>query len=156
MDLTKILPEMENRDELIKAINAEIGKEYVPRTEFNAKNTELKDLQKQLGEITTNYDSLSKEKGTWQQQLDELNGKVSGYEIAALKAKVAHEAGIPYELAGRLAGDDEASLREDAKILAGMVAPQTPPPLKSTEPATTGTDKSSAYKELLGKINQDE
>ena len=42
MDLKKILGNVENHEELIRQIEAEVGKEFVPRKEFNEKNTALK------------------------------------------------------------------------------------------------------------------
>ena len=134
MDLSKILGSVENKDDIIKQIEAAVGKEFVPRTEFNAKNDELKAMEKQLGEATTNLDKISKEKADFEKQVAELTGKVGGYEKAALKSKIAHETGLPYELANRLTGDDEKALRADAESLAALVKKSTPTaPLKSTE-----------------------
>lgn len=154
MDLAKILEGIENKDELIKQINAEVGREFVPRSEFNSKNSEVKELQKQLGEMSTNYEGMAKSKADWDKQIAELNAQVTSYQTAALKSKIAHEVGIPYELASRLSGEDEKSLRADAEVLAGFIKSQQPQqPLKSTEPASVGSDANSGYKTLLENIN---
>ena len=107
MDLSKILGGLENGPELIKQIEAEIGKEFVPRSEFNAKNTELKERDKQLGELKNQLDESTKGKDTYDKTIAELNGKITKYELASIRARVAHEEGIPYEMAERLTGEDE-------------------------------------------------
>ena len=151
MDLSKILGDLENGAELIRQVEAELGKEFVPRSEFNAKNAEVKALEKQLGEINSSMDTLTKEKGTHEQTVAELTGKVKSYETASLKARIAHELGIPYELAGRLTGEDEKTLREDAESLSKLIAVKPMvPPLKSNEPPVDGKD--AAYKELLSGL----
>lgn len=65
---------------------------------------DVKDLQ---GQITT----LTGERDT-------LQGKIKDYETAALKQKVAKEKGIPLDMASRLSGDDEKSIRDDADTMA--------------------------------------
>ena len=149
MDLSKILGGLENGPELIKQIEAEIGKEFVPRSEFNAKNTELKERDKQLGELKNQLDESTKGKDTYDKTIAELNGKITKYELASIRARVAHEEGIPYEMAERLTGEDEKSLREDAKTLSKFTK-MSIPPLRSVEP--TGDGKDAAYKTLLSNI----
>lgn len=152
MDLGKILAAVENKDELIKQIEAEIGKDYVPRTEFNAKNTELKSMEKQLGEMSTNLDAMTKDKANFEKQVGELTEKVGGFEKSSMKTRIAHEMGLPYELANRLSGDDEKAIRADAESLSGIVKKQTPtPPLKSTE-TKPADNKDAAFKSLLTNL----
>ena len=103
--------------------------EFIPintQEEFEARVTEVygnvKDLQ---GQITT----LTGERDT-------LQGKVKGYETAALKQKVAKEKGIPLDMAHRLSGDDEKALRTDADAMAANLrAYKGTAPLADPEPA---------------------
>lgn len=151
MDLTKILGHIENHEELIRQIEAELGKEYVPRSEFNAKNSSLKELEKQLNELNESLTTATNEKSTLEQSIADLTAKASASELKALKSQIAYETGLPFELAGRLTGDDEASLREDAESLSKLVASkQSLPPLKSTEPIVEGKD--AAYKQMLNQL----
>jgi hypothetical protein len=79
------------------------------------------------------------------------DAQIKGYETDSAKTRIALELGIPYEMAGRLKGDDEKSIREDAKIMAKLIANPKVPPLKSTE--TVGNSKTAAaYKTLLGNL----
>lgn len=59
MDLKKILTGIENADEIIEKVNSEIGREFVPRTEFNSKNDELKKIAQALAERDTQLEQLS-------------------------------------------------------------------------------------------------
>jgi chromosome segregation ATPase len=150
MDLAKILGGLENAEDLIKQIESEVGKEFVPRADFNAKNTELKALQKQIGEMNTSMETLTKEKETFDKTVADLNGKVSSYELSSLKTQIALEKGIPYELAGRLTGEDEESLKSDAESLAKLITSKpVPAPLKDVEPAK---GKDDPYKSLLNGL----
>lgn len=157
MDLNKILGHLENSAELIKQIESEVGRDFVPRTDFNAKNTELKNLEKQVSELNSNLTSLSKEKESFDKTLADLNGEVKTYKLRDMKIRIAREKGIPYEMADRLAGEDEKALAADADSLSKLIStvskPTAPPPLKSTEP--TGDGKDSAYKALLTNIKGD-
>lgn len=79
------------------------------------------------------------------------DAQIKGYETDSVKTRIALELGIPYEMAGRLKGEDEKSIREDAQIMAKLIASNPKvPPLKSTE--ETGSSKTAAYKALLGNL----
>lgn len=151
MDLTKILGGLENGAELIKAIEAEVGKEFVPRSEFNTKNNELKERDKQIEELNASIEGLTSKASTYDQTIADLTGKVSTYEGAALKSRIAYEMGVPYELASRLTGDDEAAVRADAEAIMKLVQRQSPPPLRSTEPAAGNSEKQE-FKSLLSGL----
>lgn len=147
MDLSKILGQLENGAELIKAIEAEVGKEFVPRSEFNAKNNELKERDKQIKELNASLDEVAAK----DQTIAELTGKVATFESAALKSRIAYEMGVPLELAGRLTGDDEPAIRADAESIMKLVQRQTPPPLRSTEPPAGNSEKQE-FKSLLSGL----
>lgn len=101
------------------------------------------------------YAELKKKAGSvdaLQSTISELNARVSNLQREAVCRKVAHEEGLPYELAGRLSGKDEDEIRADAKTLAKYVAVKKAPPLREPEPDTT---KQSPLKEVLEKIRKD-
>lgn len=155
MDLTKILVDVENKEGLIKLIEQEIGKNYVPRKEFNEKNDSLKEKDKALGDLNTAFEKLTAEGEGTKSTIDTLNKKLKDYELSSLRTKIAYESGLPYELSSRLKGEDEESIRGDAETLAGLIKRDTKPaPLKETE-SLEGEGKDSAYKELLSRIKGD-
>lgn len=116
--------------------------EFTPintQEEFEARVTEVygdvKDLQ---GQINT----LTGERDTHAATIAQLQGQIKGYEITALKQKIAKEKGIPMDMASRLTGDDEKALRADADAMATMLknykgpAPLHDPNPKGTDPKT--------------------
>lgn len=116
---------------------------------------ELKDrsasYDQQLLDLKASLDEMSKKTTAHETELSERDSKIQAYETASLKARIAHEKGIPYELSARLTGSDEKQIRDDAEALAKLIDRKpSAPPLKTTEPATGGKD--SAYKNLLTNL----
>lgn len=151
MDLQKILTGVENGAELIKQIEAEVGKEFVPRTEFNAKNEALKTAEKQLGELNTSLTDLKTQHEAKDKTITDLTAEKTKYELSSLKTRIAHEKGIPYDLIDRLQGDDEKAIGADADKLAGLLGSQNPQPFGAGEPnkGDAGSSDKQAYKSLL-------
>ena len=151
MEFTPITTQEEFDRAIVDRLKRErdtLAKKYADYEEIKERTTSY---EKQLGELKSQLDETSKKSSTYDQTIAELTGKVSNYELASLKARIAHEKGIPYELAGRLSGDNEKALREDAEILSKLVtAKPMAPPLKSTEP--DGDGKDAAYKQILNNI----
>ena len=122
------------------------------------------DLAKQLS--TAQKTAADKEK-TYEQQnttIQDLQSKVKGYESRQLKEKIAREAGLPYELAGRLSGDDEAALKADAESLVKLLGKgkggAVSSPLANAEPAAAGASgsstndsKAAAWKSLAKQLS---
>lgn len=121
--------------------------------EYEAIAKENASLKAQLGESGKALEQSKKDLEGFNAQIEALNGKVSQYELAKMKTTIALQNGIPYDLANRLQGEDEASILEDAKNLAGLMGRVEPvAPLKSTEPRSTNTEN-SAYLALLENLN---
>ncbi|MEE1356914.1 MAG: hypothetical protein UHG68_05035 [Clostridia bacterium] len=82
-------------------------------------------------------------------ELDKAN---KAHELNALKAKVARESGLRYELADRLAGTTEEELRADAQKLATYTAAAAP--LRSTEGSDGMAGVNGAYRSMLNDIKE--
>lgn len=92
-----------------------------------------------------------------QATIDGLNAKVRGYETASVKTRIAHEVGLPYELAERLTGDDEAAIRKDAEALTKLMgAGKAGAPAAATEPKQAQTGTVAAYQTLLNNMRTQE
>ena len=86
-------------------------------------------------------------------QVADLMAKNTAAGLDALRTRIAHETGLPYELAGRLVGDDEKAIRADAEALAKLTAPQ-PAPSPSYSPETpAGSATDAAYAALASALN---
>ena len=60
------------------------------------------------------YNDLKAQNEALAGQVAELNTRCQTYETDALKTRVAHEVGLPFDLAGRLTGSKEEDIRKDA------------------------------------------
>jgi hypothetical protein len=125
--------------EAFDAAVADVKKQYegwLSPEDYNAKTS---DLAKQLEANKTT--------------IADLTAKAKAYESGALKMRIAHENGIPYELAGKLSGDTEEEIKKDAETLAKFVKNQQPQPLANTEHGHTN-GKDAAYKSLLADLKK--
>lgn len=83
---------------------------------------------------------------------DDQRARADAAEAKLLRHRIAHEFGLPFDLAERLQGKDEAELRADAKTLSGMIRKRTPAsPMASTEPSK-GDAKKSAFRSLANSL----
>lgn len=131
--------------ERLKRQKESISKQYTDYEELKTKNV---DLEKELTELKKSLESSTSSKTELEKQIEELTGKVKAHDLSSLKIKYALENGIPYNLAGRISGDDEESIKADAQSLSDFFKSQTsPPPLKNTETNAKGEDV--AYQNIL-------
>lgn len=97
------------------------------------------DVQKKYGNYLSPEEAAKKD------------AKIEGYEKESLKVKLALEAGIPYELATKLSGDDEESIKKDAETMAKYLKGiRGPAPLGDTEPPLEDSKKTAMKKMLAG------
>ena len=82
------------------------------------------------------------------------DAKIKGYETNSVKMRIAHENGIPFELAERLSGESEDDIRKDAETMAKYLQRKNVPPLASTEPEGIDT-KRAAVKKMLSDLKED-
>lgn len=92
------------------------------------------DSAAKMKELNDKLDTLTKQAGEKDKSIAELTTKNQAFELSALKAKVAHEKGIPYELAQRLSGTTEEEIGKDADMLAKLVGGTHTAPLGNVEP----------------------
>ena len=85
-------------------------------------------------------------------KIADLTAKNSAYEISSVKMKIAHETGLPYELADRLSGTTEEEIRKDADALAKFAAPRQATPGFSSE-TPVGSTADAAYRALAHDLN---
>lgn len=131
--------------ERLKRQKESISKQYTDYEELKTKNV---DLEKELTELKKSLESSTSSKTELEKQIEELTEKVKAHDLSSLKIKYALENGIPYNLAGRISGDDEESIKADAQSLSDFFKSQTPPPpLKNTETNAKGEDV--AYQNIL-------
>lgn len=136
---------IESQEELDKIIGERLKREREKITnEFSEK---IKTLEIKNAEIKSNLEKASEK----DLEIKNLQGQIKGYERAELKRKIALENNIPYTLAGRIQGETEEEMLEDAKGLSKYFEKkEIVPPLKNPE---IGIKPSGAYEELLQGLN---
>lgn len=112
-----------------------------------------KDFQGQIQKLNEELSKEREKNADHGQAVAELTARATKAETSLLKAKIAHEAGLPYELATRLNGENEEELLADAKTLSGFLRPNSAPPLRTTEPGQTpGSNHKSALAALAASM----
>lgn len=119
--------------------------------DYNTLKTHVGELEMQLAEARRTAQANAEKAADYDAQLTQLTEQVRGYERGAMCQRVAHETGLPFEMADRLRGETEEDMRRDAAALARFVVPQfgTAAPLASTEPVSV-----SPYQTALNGLMQ--
>lgn len=118
----QVIETQEQLDEVLKGRLGELNKKHSEATA---------ELQSKLDALTNENASLSKtiEESKKRDEdnaktLGDLQGKVKAYELAELKARIARENNIPYEMASRITGEDEEAMKADAIALSKYLQSQ--------------------------------
>ena len=127
----EFLKELGLEKEAIDKVMVEYGKAIQavePADDYEELKSAKSTLEQQLADLNT---TLETEKSTLQEQIQTLEKESNTYKTNDMKLRIALENNIPYELANKLSGEDEESLRQDAQTLANYIAkPETVAPLK--------------------------
>lgn len=136
---------IESQEELDRIISERLKRER--EKVVNEFTEKIKTLESENAEIKSNLEKAS-EKDI---EIKNLQGQIKAYEKSELQRKIALENNIPYTLAGRIQGETEEEMLEDAKGLSKYFEKkEIVPPLKNPE---IGIKQSGAYEELLNGLN---
>ena len=113
--------------------------------------TQLKDLEQlkesvtaketEIGTLKAKITDLEAEKKTNGESYQSMQKELSQVKLSALKQRIAIDAGIPLEMADRLNGEDEESIKEDAEKVKGFLgAKHVAPSFKTEEVPTDPTE----------------
>lgn len=128
------------QEEFDAAIGERLKRE---RKSVAAQYADYDDLKRKATDYETQISDLVKER-------DNLALAVKGHETNSVKMRIAHETGIPYEMAMRLSGETEKDIRADAEAMAKYIQKPKPEPMRSTEPAGAGNNREALRKMLPG------
>ena len=122
-------------------------------SDYDAIKSQNTDLTNQIAQLTEQIRKQTETIDGNKAIVDDLTSKVQAYETASVKTKVALEMGLPYQMADRLTGTDEESIRKDAESMAALFSSNKPvAPLGSGEPMMSGDPKEAAWKNLAESI----
>ena len=108
-----------------------------------------KDLEGQIKKLSEQLNAEKQKNTDHDKIVSDLTARATKAEAEIMKSRIAHEAGLPYELSSRLTGETEEELKEDAKALASYVRPVAAPPLASTDPSKTSGSAATAKQAAL-------
>lgn len=157
--MTEDFKPIETQEELNKLIASRLerAKESVKK--------EYEEKYKDYSAYKSQIEALNNDKNSLENQLNELNGKLSTFdaldaktkklEAENLKIKIALSEGIPFEMAGRLAGETEEEIKRDAKAMANFISVSKPMPIKSTEQKQREVGE-EAYRKLAEGLRKGE
>ena len=109
----------------------ETFKEKAERTDTLEK--QLEQLNGQLAKAKTDLEAATAKFGEMPKEIETLTGRAKNAERANMQYRIAHETGLPFELAGKLSGDTEEEMRQDAANLAPFVSAPNAAPLFNGE-----------------------
>lgn len=115
------------------------------------------DYDKQITDLTNASEAQNKKYADYDRQLADRDARIKGYETASVKTRIAHEEGLPYELAGRLSGESEDDIRKDAQALVKLIGKKSAgaPMAQSPDDVGVGGDpKNAALKSLARTLHK--
>ena len=118
--------------------------------EAEGRFADYEQLKSDIESFKSKYEEINGQLTEKNAEVDKLNAQIKANETANTRAKVAHELGIPFDMADRIKGETEDEMKEDAKILASFVkSSQSAPPLGDPEPPIEQDDKNAELREML-------
>ena len=143
---------IETQEELDRIISERLSRQKESFEKQLADYEQIKtakaDLESQVGTLQSTIEQSKAGQEDYTKQISDLTSKVAGYETANLRTRIALQNGLPYDLADRLVGEDEESIKADAERLSSFVTKQHLAPLKDVEP-NIQKDENSAYRKLV-------
>lgn len=140
-----------SQEELDKVLGARLQRERETvskqfQAQIDEKDQKISGFESQIADLNKKLEGYTEQAG----KITELETKIKGYETSSAKMRIAHEIGLPYELAERLSGEDEKAMREDAEKLKKLMGARVVAPLGTTE--TDGA--SDRVKTAWAKVSQ--
>ena len=141
-----------SQEDLDKVLSARLQRERETvakqfQAQISEKDQKITGFESQVAELNKKIEGFTEQAG----KLADLESKVKGYETSSAKMRIAHEIGLPYELAERISGQDEKAMREDAEMLKKLMGAQIVAPLGSTENDGANSDR---VKTAWAKVSQ--
>ncbi len=131
---------------------AETFKDFLSPEQAEALRT---DYEKKVEDAKKALEDLKAKLADHDKVVSDLTQRAQIAETKLLKGKIAHESGLPYELANRLVGSTEEELKQDAQSLTAILKPIQTAPLHTTDTKGSGApQKISADAAMLNFISQ--
>lgn len=116
---------------------------YISPDDFKAKTS---DLEKKMQDMTAALKGANDKVATYEKDIAEKDSMIKGFEISAMKHKVAHENGLSFDAVDFIQGEDEESIRESAERFKSLVGKSHSAPAFSNEPDVSSNSNTSIKK----------
>lgn len=137
------------QEEFDAAIKGRLSREKEKYGDYDQLKSRVAELEEENVGLKSTIEATNQSKADADKQLEDLQNQIAGYETANLRTRVALQHGLPYDLADRLQGTDEESLKTDAERLAGYIKKsQSVAPIRDSEPVL-GKTENTLYKNLV-------
>ena len=138
------------------AIKERLSREKAKYSDYDQLKSRVTELETENVGLKSTIEANNQSKSESDKQLEEMQKQIAGYETASLRTRIALQHGLPYDLADRLQGTDEESLKVDAERLAGFIKKTQPvAPVRETEPVLEKTEN-TLYKNLIQGLEIEE
>ena len=112
------------------------------------------DYDKQISDLNGALTVANEKAAKYDTDIAERDARIKGYETDSVKTRIAHEAGLPYEMHSRLNGETEDEIRKDADSLAKLMkSNNTAPRAAAEKPVGKQDSKTAAMKSMLQDMN---
>lgn len=149
------LRELGLNDEQVNSIIAEHGKDI---NNEKKKLEAIKEDSAKLEESTKKIASLEEALAKANESIDaktvemaEKDKAIKGYEISAMRSRVASEMGFSFDAIDFIKGETEEEIRESAEALHSLIGSKKTMPLADPEP-NGGTSEKAAFKSMLNNL----
>ena len=137
------------QEEFDAAIKERLSREKAKYSDYDQLKSRVTELETENVGLKSTIEANNQSKADADKQLEEMQSQIAGYETASLRTRIALQHGLPYDLADRLQGTDEESLKADAERLASFVKhTEHVAPMRTLEPVLEKTENTS-YKNLV-------
>ena len=150
----KVIETQEQFDAMVKDRIARAEKNAAEKySDYDTLKAQNADLTTQIAQLTEQLKTQTETINTSKAEVDSLTARVSAYESASVKTRIALELGLPYQMAERLTGNDEAEIRADAENMMKLIGNRQPvTPIGSSEPTVAGDQIEAGYKRMASAI----
>lgn len=146
------------QEELERVIAERLKREREKYKDYAELKKAAEELQKLKEAQMTEQEKLQAKLQEYERILQEKEREAKEAQIQATKMKVLTELGLPLDLAGRIFGEDEESIRQDAEALKKLLGIISKPIGGGTNPTTTNSGIQNPWRKetfnltLQGKI----
>ena len=155
MEDFKVIETQEDFDKAIQKRLAQKDKEQAERYKDYLSPDDVTSLKgeydKKIQDLNEALTKANEKIAGHDQIVADLTARANTAENDLLKSRIAHESGVPFELAGRLVGSNAEELKADAENFASFLAPKSAPPLYTADP---NGQKHGDMAAMLNQINQ--